>query len=259
MALQYRGLTFAAAATASIGEDDFSKDGTGVGQLWEPATGLLCDYLQAAASSSLRGAHVLELGAGLGAPGLLCARLGAARVTLTDYHPLVLERLRASVLLNLGAASSAAVERFAWGGAPPHCGAQPLLLGADLGVSERAAELLAAGVKACLAPGGVFLYAHQERRAIVREGEGKFRREDTDSALERLVAALRPLHCRTFYSRRVEDGLGERVLLIGFGEAASLAGMPDWREPSQEDLKNGNAEGWHESIAKRPRHEQEQV
>lgn len=41
----------------------------------------------------IAGRRVLELGAGIGLPGLLCASLGAAEVVLTDYHPNLLTHL----------------------------------------------------------------------------------------------------------------------------------------------------------------------
>ena len=162
---------------ASIASEDAKKDATGVGLLWEAATNMLCDYLETCMCESLRAADsVLELGAGLGVPGMLCATLGAPRVVLSDYHPLVLARLVSNVRRN-AAASVCTVEDLAWGtpaAATPH---HQLLIGADLGVSERAASLLAATVRAHMAPGGVFLYAHQERRAVTRGADGCISRE----------------------------------------------------------------------------------
>lgn len=53
-----------------------------------PAALELCAYL-AWNPHLVQGRAVLELGAGVGLPGLLAAQLGALRVVLTDYEPRV--------------------------------------------------------------------------------------------------------------------------------------------------------------------------
>ncbi|CAN0364393.1 unnamed protein product, partial [Phaeothamnion confervicola] len=52
-------------------------------RLWEGSL-LLCAHIAATGTSSLSGARVLELGAGVGIAGMLAARLRAAEVALTD-------------------------------------------------------------------------------------------------------------------------------------------------------------------------------
>jgi protein-lysine N-methyltransferase EEF2KMT len=61
-------------------------------RLWEGSM-LLCSHLLSTADndssstvgeSLLRGKRVLELGAGCGVVGMLCVRLGAAQVVITD-------------------------------------------------------------------------------------------------------------------------------------------------------------------------------
>ena len=79
-------------SSTQLAPQDHAKDGTGVGQVWQAATDLLCAWLESCPQFVLRHAPCLELGAGLGVPGMLVARMGA-QVTLTDYHPVVLSRL----------------------------------------------------------------------------------------------------------------------------------------------------------------------
>lgn len=128
-------------AEAPCSRDDFEKDGTGIGQVWHGAANLLCDYLTAHAGLLFeRAGSLLELGAGVGVPGLLAASLGAPRVVLTDFHPSVLSRLRTNVTLN-GLETSCAVECCDWAEIQhTHLSRHPLLLGADLCASSRQAR-----------------------------------------------------------------------------------------------------------------------
>ena len=232
-ALSFRGLCLELAELPSCSSAgaDLSLDSTGVGQLWEPATSLLCDYLQAVRRHIEGVPSVLELGAGLGVPGMLCATLGARSVTLTDYHPLVLEQLRKSVAANPAAASRCTVERLEWGVSrltteQPF----PLVLGADLAFAERSGSALGAALLAHLAADGVFLYAHQERRAVTRAADGSIAVEPHDGALCALQRALRPLHCRQLHAREAGEAHGgERVLLLAFGRALAVAALPPWQ------------------------------
>lgn len=45
-------------------------------------------------------ARILELGTGTGMVGLMCAKLGAREVYMTDYHPSVLQNVARNVQLN---------------------------------------------------------------------------------------------------------------------------------------------------------------
>jgi len=65
-------------------------------ELW-PSGLALASFL--AASGSLRGVRMLELGCGLGLPSIVAARLGA-RATATDYSPEALELLEINAALN---------------------------------------------------------------------------------------------------------------------------------------------------------------
>ena len=65
--------------------------------------------------------------------------------------------------------------------------------------------------------------AHTARRAIFRGADGELCREDGDSALQTLVAALAPRRC---VELGADDSGGERVVLLAFGStAADLASM----------------------------------
>jgi hypothetical protein len=211
--------------------EDILKDGTGVGQLWEGATNVLCDYLETHPAWLGGAGTVFELGAGIGVPGMLCASLGASSVTLTDYHPLVLSRLQTNLQRNPHITSRCTVEEVAWGsvGAAQH---HQLLLGADLAVSERGAAQLAETVLARIAPGGVFIYAHEERRAVMLE-HGVVCTEPTDSGLGTLVGALWPLHCRELHSRASADR--GCLKLLAFGQAHAVAMLPSWCEAAAAD------------------------
>ena len=101
--------------------------------------------------------------------------------------------------------------------------AAQLVFGSELAVSESAAAALAATLDALLTPRAVFLYAHTVRRAIFRGADGELCREDGDSALNTLVAALAPRRC---VELAADDSGDERVVLLGFGStAADLATM----------------------------------
>jgi predicted nicotinamide N-methyase len=79
----------------------------------------------AARRALVQGREVLEIGAGTGVVGIAAAKLGAARVVLTDNEPAVLANLRACVHLNAGGggaddgSSSGGGGEAAGGGAGP--------------------------------------------------------------------------------------------------------------------------------------------
>jgi len=80
---------------------DASSDFYETGQVLWPASPLLCYFLLSPLGRALLEAAptVLELGAGLGIPGLLAARI-CPHVVLTDHNPAVLELLEKNIALN---------------------------------------------------------------------------------------------------------------------------------------------------------------
>ncbi|KAJ1650677.1 hypothetical protein IWQ61_008579 [Dispira simplex] len=85
---------------ATVQEDQtLVAHGTTGLRTWE--AGLrLAEYVIWQAERLVRGQPVLELGSGTGLVGIWCGLLGATSVTLSDYHPAVLDRLLGNVALN---------------------------------------------------------------------------------------------------------------------------------------------------------------
>lgn len=255
MLIEQRGLQLLLAVSPhqagrdSAGGHEDGKDHTGLGLVWQAATDMLCDYLEAHASTLFSGDsawdEVCELGAGAGVCGMLAGRLGAHRVVLTDYHPSVLTLLRANVERN-GLGGRCEVVLLAWSeastgaeaGLRPAC-TEPhqslLLIGSDLAPSEVAARLLGSTTSRLLSSAGdtrraVFLYAHRERHAVyLNRQSGAVEQEKSDSALEVLRQSVSPLTCTLIHSRPAADGGGKGgVSLFAIGTAASVAALPQW-------------------------------
>lgn len=164
---------------AFVGEasDSFSETGT---VLW-PAAPLLCYFLLSDAGRRLlNGTSVLELGAGVGIPGLIAGQT-CHTLVLSDHNLEVVERLKANVKLNrdslLVNCQTVSVEAIDWSDyLQPHAvgtrGAptQPthrfqIILGADVVYSTETVEMLVSAVDALLldSPDAVFLLAYVSR------------------------------------------------------------------------------------------------
>ena len=153
-------------------------------RVWSCAR-LLSRRLVDAESFSIRGRDVLELGAGVGAVGLVCASLGARSVTLTDRDEAALALMHTNVRLNGYYDATAvsecevSVERLDWGDVgtyiqPPN--AFDYVVAADVLYLPEHCQALPDAAAAHLKPGGRLVVACGLRRK---------------GLMETLVAALR--------------------------------------------------------------------
>lgn len=103
-----------------ITERGFAGSGDTLGnQIW-PSAFRLCTICSSVSvnvdNHAIAGRRVIELGCGPGLPGLLCARLGASAVLLTDFEPGVLEIARKNIRNNPDVASVCEVAALDWTG-----------------------------------------------------------------------------------------------------------------------------------------------
>jgi len=121
---------------------------------------VLAELVAGPLAESLAGRAVIEVGCGLGAPGLAAARV-AARVMLTDAEPDALELARRNAQANRLVVE---LEALSWGSVPASLrGAWDVVLGADVTYDPRQRGPLLATIEALLAPGGVAWLADPER------------------------------------------------------------------------------------------------
>jgi len=129
-------------------------------KLWEAAI-VLSEFI--AGLPCEQPTSVLELGAGLGAPGLTAAAAGYT-VTLTDYEEMILDVERINA-----AASKLTNVRFAlldWL-KPPEMERYDIILGAEILFREEFFEPLLGVLRKALKPDGVVYLAHDVRRRSV--------------------------------------------------------------------------------------------
>lgn len=126
-------------------------------RIWDASVALARQLQREGAAGGLAGLAVVELGSGVGLPGLAAARF-AARVLLTDAEDALLPNLRANAAA-VGAAGTVEVAQLNWSTAPQelrerHGGAFDLLLASDLVYSSGCVEGLLGTAAALLRPGG---------------------------------------------------------------------------------------------------------
>ncbi|PSC67991.1 S-adenosyl-L-methionine-dependent methyltransferase [Micractinium conductrix] len=212
-----------------------------------PAGVALCQYL-AASPALVSGAAVCELGAGVGLPGLLCAKLGARSVLLTDYEPLVVEQQRRNAKLN-GAAAACSFLPLNWldlsSLAPEQRHVWDLLLLADVIYAAAVVRPLVATLLALLRPGsGAALVAHRIRRPLTFDRVDKIARlQDKDEIFEEFQAACKAqgLHLR-FLNDSPAALAGEEPLLLAISaNAEQLQRFPPAGQCQQGIAGSGDA------------------
>lgn len=116
----------------------------------------------------LCGARVLELGCGLGVPGVCALLLGAAHVTFQDFNAGVLQRATAPTVAanvdapsRVGADGAVAYVAGPWGGLPALLlpGSVDVVLSSETIYAVGSYPALLAAVEHVLAPGGVAVFA----------------------------------------------------------------------------------------------------
>lgn len=152
-------------------------------RLWEAAI-VLSDFV--ATRKFADGTSVLELGAGLGAPGLTAAACGC-RVTLSDYEEMILDFERVSA-----AASGLEDVRFTildWLN-PPAMEKYDVILGAEILFREEFFQPLLNIMDAALKPGGSVFLAHDVRRKSLQPFLQMADRDYVISARKRKLKSL---------------------------------------------------------------------
>ena len=132
------------------------------------------------------GTTVLELGAGLGAPGLAAAALGCS-VTLTDYEEIILDFAKVSA-----AASQLDNVRFElldWL-EPPEMEQYDIILGAEILFREEFFEPLLEVIDRALKPGGAVYLAHDIKRQSLHPFLKKAEKDYIISASKQTLRSL---------------------------------------------------------------------
>jgi predicted nicotinamide N-methyase len=126
-------------------------------KLWEAAI-VLAQFL--GRQNFAKGTAVLELGAGLGAPGLAAAAAGC-NVTLSDYEELILDFERVSAAASK--LDNVECMMLDWKN-PPDMKRYDVIVGAEILFREEFFEPLLGVMRKALKPDGVIYLAHDVRR-----------------------------------------------------------------------------------------------
>jgi len=130
------------------------------GVIWPSAVALA--EAVAERGSIIRGSEVLEIGCGLAIPSLVATRLGA-RVTATDFHPLVNEFLKRNIALNR--IKNLNYLRIDWrnNSKQQELSRYPWVIASDVLYERQHPELVARAIHSHLSPGGTAIIADPAR------------------------------------------------------------------------------------------------
>lgn len=131
-------------------------------KIW-PAAVVLATFVDTRCRASTR---VLELGAGLGIPGLVAA-CGGHQTVITDLEPDALEFARAGIELN-DLQEKARVMALDWANPPGDLGRFPVVLGSEVVYHAPLFPDLLNLLERVLEPGGTAFLSHQERPFAVK-------------------------------------------------------------------------------------------
>lgn len=142
--------------------------------VWD-ACPLVCEYLCDGdrVDALVRGRRVVELGAGTGLPGLVCSKLGAASVTLTDL-PSELALLEENVELNRARGDSpVCVRACAWGELEEPTPTFDTVVVSDVLYHQpvRVLEALADTIRRLVAANGVVVFAYHFRENLMHDSQ----------------------------------------------------------------------------------------
>ena len=128
---------------------------------------LLCHFLLSPGGRRILndGVDVLELGSGLGVPGLLIAQhLQCGSVTLSDFNPRVLECLSKSATLNQTKTKHLGVVALDWNKTYPTDGRKyGVVVASDVIYSPESAEIFLRTARSVVKDSGVIVFSHGSR------------------------------------------------------------------------------------------------
>lgn len=174
------------------GEDIVPAAYEGGFKLWECAADLV-EYMHGELRDRMRGASVLELGAGHAFPAVLAAQCGAATVDVQDYNEEVLVKVSApNMIANVDPEEMPDVRYIVghWDGVEDVIGGRQydVILSTDTVYATEQVHSLARCVLAVLAPGGVALVAGKTYYFGVGGGMREFEKAVKEAADSRKMS-----------------------------------------------------------------------
>ena len=142
--------------------------------IW-PATVRICEYMSLV-PDIVRGKNVLELGAGIGLPCLLAAKLGARKAVISDYDPKVVSHAHENAI-ECGTEGICCGLLLDWTKLDAldykvHSGAYDVVLAADVLYISQIMPDLVNTIEVVLKKDGLLVLAHQQRQSLVLDDSG---------------------------------------------------------------------------------------